>query len=75
MPSTVVTALPSSDQMHLVEKYLGREGVEPRLDRLSGSRWQATKERARKAGLMKVRRAGGRLRIKHSKEYKAQTFR
>ncbi len=37
------------DQMHLVEKYLGREGVEPRLDRLSGSRWQATKERARKA--------------------------
>ncbi len=37
------------DQMHLVEKYLGREGVEPRLDKLSGSRWQATKERARKA--------------------------
>ncbi|HEX5132372.1 MAG TPA: transcription-repair coupling factor, partial [Candidatus Krumholzibacteria bacterium] len=37
------------DQMHLVEKYIGREGVEPRLDRLSGSRWQATKERARKA--------------------------
>ncbi len=37
------------DQMHLVEKYIGREGVEPRLDKLSGSRWQATKERARKA--------------------------
>jgi hypothetical protein len=33
------------------------------------------KERARKAGLTKVRRPGGRLRIKHSKEYKAQTFR
>jgi transcription-repair coupling factor (superfamily II helicase) len=37
------------DQMHLVEKYIGREGVEPRLDKLSGSRWQASKERARKA--------------------------
>jgi transcription-repair coupling factor (superfamily II helicase) len=37
------------DQMHLVEKYIGREGVQPRLDRLSGSRWQATRERARKA--------------------------
>jgi len=37
------------DQMHLVEKYLGREGVVPKLDKLSGSRWQQTKERARKA--------------------------
>lgn len=37
------------DQIHLVEKYVGREGVVPRLDKLSGSRWQATKERAKKA--------------------------
>jgi len=37
------------DQIHLVEKYIGREGVTPKLDKLSGSRWQATKERAKKA--------------------------
>ncbi len=37
------------DQIHLVEKYIGREGVVPRLDKLSGSRWQATKERAKRA--------------------------
>ncbi len=37
------------DQIHLVEKYVGREGVVPKLDKLGGSRWQATKERAKKA--------------------------
>ena len=37
------------DQMHLVEKYLGREGVVPHLDRLAGTRWQTNKEKARKA--------------------------
>jgi transcription-repair coupling factor (superfamily II helicase) len=37
------------DQIHLVEKYIGREGVMPKLDKLSGSRWQHTKERAKKA--------------------------
>ncbi len=37
------------DQIHLVEKYIGREGVVPKLDKLGGSRWQATKERAKKA--------------------------
>ena len=41
----------------------------------AGLKAKKHKERARKAGLMKVRRAGGRLRIRHSKEYKAQTFR
>jgi transcription-repair coupling factor (superfamily II helicase) len=37
------------DQMHLVEKYVGKEGVAPQMDRLSASRWQKTKEKARKA--------------------------
>ncbi|HXV14406.1 MAG TPA: transcription-repair coupling factor [Candidatus Krumholzibacteria bacterium] len=37
------------DQIHLVEKYIGREGVVPKLDKLGGSRWQHTKERAKKA--------------------------
>ncbi|MCI0450938.1 MAG: hypothetical protein L0Z51_00955, partial [Candidatus Latescibacteria bacterium] len=37
------------DQIHLVEKYIGREGVTPKLDKLGGSRWQNTKERAKKA--------------------------
>ena len=37
------------DQIHLVEKYVGREGVVPKLDKLGGTRWQHTKERAQKA--------------------------
>ena len=37
------------EQMHLVEKYVGKEGVVPRLDRLGGTRWHKTRERARKA--------------------------
>jgi transcription-repair coupling factor (superfamily II helicase) len=37
------------EQMHLVEKYVGKEGVVPALDRLGGTRWQKTKERAKKA--------------------------
>ncbi len=37
------------EQMHLVEKYVGKEGLVPQVDRLSGTRWQKTKERARKA--------------------------
>ncbi len=37
------------DQMHLVEKYVGREGVEVRLDRLGGTRWTKARERARRA--------------------------
>lgn len=32
------------------------------------------KERARKAGLCKVNRPGGRLKIRHSKEYKIKSF-
>ncbi len=37
------------EQMHLVEKYVGKEGVVPRIDKLGGSRWQTTKARAKKA--------------------------
>jgi transcription-repair coupling factor (superfamily II helicase) len=37
------------DQMHLVEKYVGKEGVVPHIDRLGGNRWHKTKEKARKA--------------------------
>jgi len=37
------------DQMHLVEKYVGKEGVVPHMDRLGGTRWQKNKEKARKA--------------------------
>ncbi|HET6349766.1 MAG TPA: transcription-repair coupling factor [Candidatus Krumholzibacteria bacterium] len=37
------------DQMQLVEKYVGREGVIPRLDKLGGTRWENTKAKARKA--------------------------
>lgn len=32
------------------------------------------KERARKSGLCKVKRPGGRLKIRHSKEYKRRSF-
>ncbi|UCH83188.1 MAG: transcription-repair coupling factor [Candidatus Latescibacterota bacterium] len=37
------------DQMALVEKYIGKEGVVPALDRLGSTKWQRTKERTRKA--------------------------
>jgi len=37
------------DQMPLVEKYIGKEGVVPAIDRLGGVRWLRTKERTRKA--------------------------
>lgn len=37
------------DQMHLVEKYLAKEGVVPRIDRLGGSRWHKSKEKAKKS--------------------------
>ncbi|MFQ5512528.1 MAG: transcription-repair coupling factor [Candidatus Krumholzibacteriia bacterium] len=37
------------DQMPLVEKYVGKEGGVPKLDRLGSARWQRTKARTRKA--------------------------
>jgi transcription-repair coupling factor (superfamily II helicase) len=37
------------EQMHLVEKYIGKEGVVPQVDKLGGSRWQTSKARAKKA--------------------------
>ncbi len=36
------------DQMHLVEKYIGKEGAVPTIDRLGSTRWQRTKERTKK---------------------------
>jgi len=37
------------DQMHLVEKYVGKESIVPQMDRLGASRWHKAKEKARKA--------------------------
>ncbi|MFH1755321.1 MAG: transcription-repair coupling factor, partial [Candidatus Latescibacterota bacterium] len=37
------------EQMHLVEKYVGKDGAAPSLDRLGSSKWQRTKERTKKA--------------------------
>lgn len=37
------------DQMPLVEKYIGKEGVVPGLDHLGGTRWQRTKAKTKKA--------------------------
>ena len=37
------------EQMQLVEKYVGREGAAPVIDRLGSARWQRTKEKTRKA--------------------------
>jgi transcription-repair coupling factor (superfamily II helicase) len=37
------------DQMPLVEKYVGKEGVVPALDRLGSSKWQRTKAKTKKA--------------------------
>lgn len=37
------------DRMGLVQRFKGTEGVEPALDRLGGSAWTASREKARKA--------------------------
>ncbi len=37
------------DQMGLVEKYVGKDGVVPAIDRLRSTKWQRTKERTKKA--------------------------
>jgi len=37
------------EQMQLVEKYVGKEGAAPPIDRLGSAKWQRTKERTRKA--------------------------
>ncbi len=36
------------DRLHNVQKYMGIEGVAPRLDRLGGSSWERVKEKAKK---------------------------
>jgi transcription-repair coupling factor (superfamily II helicase) len=37
------------DRLHLVQKYLGVEGVAPRMDKLGGKSWEKTKGRVKKA--------------------------
>ena len=37
------------DRINLVQRYIGAEGVEPRLDRLGGASWEKAKSRAREA--------------------------
>jgi transcription-repair coupling factor (superfamily II helicase) len=37
------------DQMPLVEKYIGKEGIVPTLDRLGSAKWQRTKAKTKKA--------------------------
>ncbi|HEX6988271.1 MAG TPA: transcription-repair coupling factor [Bacillota bacterium] len=38
-----------TDQVDLVQKYVGGEGTEPRLSRLGGAEWSRVKERVRKS--------------------------
>lgn len=37
------------DQMHLIQKYIGAEGIKPKINKLSSTEWAKTKERAKKA--------------------------
>ncbi len=37
------------DRLHLVQKYLGVEGVQPRIERLGGKSWERTKRKVKKA--------------------------
>ena len=37
------------DRLHLVQKYLGVEGVSPRVDRLGGKAWERSKAKVKKA--------------------------
>ncbi|MFZ5453230.1 MAG: transcription-repair coupling factor [Thermodesulfobacteriota bacterium] len=37
------------DRLHLVQKYLGVDGVTPRIERLGGKSWERTKKKVKKA--------------------------
>jgi transcription-repair coupling factor (superfamily II helicase) len=37
------------DRLHLVQKYLGVEGVKPRIERLGGKSWERAKKKVKKA--------------------------
>ena len=37
------------DRLHLVQKYLGVDGVQPRIERLGGKSWERTKKKVKKA--------------------------
>jgi len=37
------------DRINLVQRYVGAEGIEPRIDRLGGAAWEKAKARAREA--------------------------
>ena len=37
------------DQLGILQKYVGGDGVTPRLNKLSGSEWKQTKARAKQA--------------------------
>jgi transcription-repair coupling factor (superfamily II helicase) len=37
------------DRLHLVQKYLGVEGVSPKIERLGGKSWERTKKKVKKA--------------------------
>ena len=37
------------DRLNLVQRYIGAEGIEPRIDRLGGASWEKAKARAREA--------------------------
>ncbi|MFY9613720.1 MAG: transcription-repair coupling factor [Tissierellaceae bacterium] len=37
------------DQMNLIQKYMGADGIKPRINKLNSGEWQRTKARAKKA--------------------------
>jgi transcription-repair coupling factor (superfamily II helicase) len=37
------------DRLHLVQKYLGVDGVQPRIERLGGKSWERTKKKVKRA--------------------------
>lgn len=45
------------DRLHAIQKYMGIEGVAPRLDRLGGSSWERVKEKVKKS----IRKTAGEL--------------
>ena len=50
------------DRLNLVQKYLGVEGVEPRVERLGGKNWERAKRPGQKGGGEDRPGAGGALR-------------
>ncbi|MBR1738599.1 MAG: DEAD/DEAH box helicase, partial [Firmicutes bacterium] len=44
----------STDRMDMIQKYIGNEGIKPKVDKLGGTQWAKNKARAKKAAMIQA---------------------